>query len=282
MIEFTILGSGSGGNAALVRCAGGLLLVDAGLSASQLTSRLQLAGVDPADLHGIILTHEHGDHTRGLGVFTRKHRIPILANAQTREVLRETIPATGLWKTIPCGGSFDFAGFGIETFRVPHDAVDPMGFVLRAGGVSLGLLSDLGHATTLVHSKMQALDALFIEANYDAVMLANDTKRPWSTRQRIASRHGHLSNDQAAEIVQQAASRVLQRIVLGHLSRDCNSPDAARARVRAALTAAGCPHTSVDCACQDSPTAWFSIGRAGPPPLAAPAAGFLWEQAELF
>jgi phosphoribosyl 1,2-cyclic phosphodiesterase len=284
MIEFTILGSGSGGNATLIRSAGGLLLVDAGLSASQLVARLQVAGVNPADLHGIILTHEHGDHTGGLAVFTRKYRIPVLANAQTREVLRENVPIPGLWKTIPCGGQFQFAGFEIETFRVPHDAVDPMGFILRAGGVSLGLLSDLGHATTLVLSKMQALDALFVEANYDAVMLANDTKRPWSTRQRIASRHGHLSNDQAAEIVQRAASRSLQRIVLGHLSRDCNSPDAARARVQAALAAAGCAGTPVDCACQNTPTAWYSVLCSTPvlTPAQSPAKSFRWEQTELF
>jgi phosphoribosyl 1,2-cyclic phosphodiesterase len=280
MIEFTILGSGSSGNAALVRSAAGLLLVDAGLSASQLVSRLQSAGVDPAELQGILITHEHGDHTRGLGVFTRRYGIPVLANAQTREVLRDALPSSSLWKIIPCGGTFTFAGFDIETFRVPHDAVDPMGFVFRAGGTALGMLSDLGHATTLVLSKMQALDALFIEANYDSTMLANDTKRPWSTRQRIASRHGHLSNDQAAGIVQQAASLALQRIVLGHLSRDCNSPEAARARVCAALAAAGFAQTAVECASQDVPTPWFSIRTAQPAPVAT--AAFLWEQTELF
>jgi phosphoribosyl 1,2-cyclic phosphodiesterase len=281
MIEFTVLGSGSSGNAALVRCAGGLLLVDAGLSASQLTARLQAAGVDPADLRGILLTHEHGDHTRGLRVFTQRYKVPVLANLQTREVLRDNLPGSGHWKIIPCGGSFDFAGFQIETFRVPHDAVDPMGFVLRAGGTSLGILSDLGHATTLVRSRMQALDALFIEANYDATMLANDTKRPWSTRQRIASRHGHLSNDQTAEIVQLAASRALQRIVLGHLSRDCNSPAAALSRVHAALAAAHCAHTKVDCASQDAPTGWYSVAGSVPPPP-RPESNSLWEQAELF
>jgi len=282
MIEFTILGSGSAGNAALLRSATGLLLVDAGLSAAQLTARLAEAGVAPGDLGGVLLTHEHGDHTRGLAVFTRQHRVPILANAMTREVLRDAVPAPGLWKSIPCGEMFSFAGFEIESFRVPHDAVDPMGFVLRAGGASLGVLSDLGHATSLVRAKVRALDALFIEANYDAEMLANDTKRPWSTRQRIASRHGHLSNDQTAELVREAASGTLQRIVLGHLSRDCNSPDAACARVRAALSVANCPHTLVECASQDRVTAWFSVtGNPPPAPLAPPVAS-VWRQTELF
>lgn len=282
MIEFTILGSGSGGNAALLRSASGVLLLDAGLSAAQLTARLEIAGVSPAGLSGVLLTHEHGDHTRGLGVFTRKYRIPLLANALTREVLQESVPAEGLWKTIPCGGIFSFAGFDIETFRVPHDAVDPMGFILKAGRVSLGVLSDLGHATSLIRAKMQSLDAVFIEANYDEQMLASDTKRPWSTRQRIAGRHGHLSNDQTAELLQETATDLLQRVVLGHLSRDCNSPEAASARVRAALSAANCSHTSVECASQDKPTAWYSVTAKKPPVQAAPAASGVWQQVELF
>src|SRR5688500_4467999 len=105
MIEFTILGSGSSGNASLVRSAGGLLLVAAGLSAVQNCARRQAGGAQPAALQGILLTHEHGDHTRGLEVFTRKFGLPILANAMTREVLRESLPMAS-WKTIPCGGAF--------------------------------------------------------------------------------------------------------------------------------------------------------------------------------
>jgi phosphoribosyl 1,2-cyclic phosphodiesterase len=282
MIEFTILGSGSGGNAALVRAPGGLLLLDAGLSAAQLTGRLAAAGVQPGDLDGVLLTHEHGDHTRGLEVFTRKFRVPVLTNAMTRAVLRDAIPGNVVWKTIPCGEPFAFAGFEIEAFRVPHDAVDPVGFVLRAGGASLGVLSDLGHATSLVRAKVRSLDALFIEANYDVRMLAEDTKRPWSTRQRIASRHGHLSNDQTAEIVMEAASAGLQRIVLGHLSRDCNTPAAARDRVCAALDTVNCLHAAVDCASQDEPTDWFSVVSTVRPPRPPAPSGSVWQQTELF
>jgi phosphoribosyl 1,2-cyclic phosphodiesterase len=149
-----------------------------------------------------------------------------------------------------------------------------MGFLLRAGGASVGVLSDLGHATTLVKAKLQGLDALFVEANYDEQLLAADTKRPWSTKQRISSRHGHLSNKQTAELLQEAAGSALQRVVLGHLSRDCNSPAAAADAVLAALAAAG-RSCCVDCAGQDEPTPWFRI--AGPP--AVPSA---WEQTELF
>ncbi len=281
MISFTILGSGSGGNAALIRSSEGVLMVDAGLSAAQLTARLALCGVDPAELRGILLTHEHGDHTRGLEVFTRKHRLPVLANAMTREVLGDRLKEA-VWKVIPGGGAFSFAGLEIESFRVPHDAVDPMGFIFRRSGTALGVLSDLGHVTTLVRTKVAALDALFVEANYDSEMLSNDTKRPWSTRQRIASRHGHLSNDQCAEVIAAAAGPSLRHLVLGHLSRDCNSPEVACGAARAALQAAGSGHTTVTCACQDEPTPWLEVRReetmtALPSPLAAPA----WEQGML-
>jgi phosphoribosyl 1,2-cyclic phosphodiesterase len=239
-------------------------------------------GVDPAALSGILLTHEHGDHARGLDVFTRKYRVPILANAMTREVLRDSVGAQGLWKTVPGGSVFTFGGFDIETFRVPHDAVDPMGFLLRAGSATVGVLSDLGHATTLVKAKLQGLDALFVEANYDEQLLAADTKRPWSTKQRISSRHGHLSNKQTADLLQETAGEGLKRIVLGHLSRDCNSPAAAADAVMAAIAAAG-RNCCVECAGQDEPTAWFRV--TGPPVqrAASPAPGPLaWEQGELF
>ena len=280
MIEFTILGSGSGGNAAVFRTSAGLLMVDAGLSAAQLTARLHAVGVDPASLAGILLTHEHGDHSRGLDVFTRKYRVPILANAMTREVLRDSVEAPGLWKTVPGGSLFTFCGFEIETFRVPHDAVDPMGFLLRAGGVSVGVLSDLGHATTLVKAKLQGLDGLFVEANYDEQLLAADTKRPWSTKQRISSRHGHLSNKQTADLLQETAGDGLKQIVLGHLSRDCNSPAAAADAVMAAISATG-RSCGVDCAGQDEPTRWFKVAGP-PPPLESPSKPTAWEQAELF
>jgi phosphoribosyl 1,2-cyclic phosphodiesterase len=282
MISFTILGSGSGGNAALLRSGEGVLMVDAGLSAAQLTARLARCGVDPSELRGILLTHEHGDHTRGLEVFTRKHRLPILANAMTREVLHDRLPEAA-WKVIPCGGAFPFAGFEIESFRVPHDAVDPMGFIFRHRGAALGLLSDLGHVTALVRSRVAALDALFIEANYDCQMLANDTKRTWSTRQRIGSRHGHLSNDQCAEVIAAAAGPALRHLVLGHLSRDCNSREVALGAARAALLAAGCSHTCVTCASQDEPTEWLEVWKEeAAATQTAPATAPGWEQGLLF
>ena len=254
MIEFCVLGSGSAGNAALVRCGGAVLLIDAGLSARELRVRMEMVGVEPGGLSGILLTHEHGDHVKGLANFTKAHGVPVLATAMTRAVLGELAVDGGKWRTIPCGGKFEFAGMGVETFAVPHDAVEPVGYVFSAGGVRVGVVSDLGHATRLVETRLAGVDALFLEANYDPDLLAKDTKRPWSTRQRIAGRHGHLSNQQAAELVVAAGVGRLQRVVLGHLSRDCNHPELAAAAVAGVVGA-----VPVSCASQGEPTPWYEV-----------------------
>ncbi len=256
MIEFCVLGSGSAGNAALVRCGGEVLLIDAGLSARELRVRMEAVGVEPGGLSGILLTHEHGDHVKGLANFTKAHGVPVLATAMTRAVLGELVDG-GKWRTIPCGGKFEFAGMGVETFAVPHDAVEPVGYVFSAGGVRLGVVSDLGHATRLVETRLAGVDALFLEANYDPDLLAKDTKRPWSTRQRIAGRHGHLSNQQAAELVVAAGVGRLQRVVLGHLSRDCNHPELAAAAVAGVVGGEG--GVPVSCASQGEPTPWYVV-----------------------
>jgi phosphoribosyl 1,2-cyclic phosphodiesterase len=160
----------------------------------------------------------------------------------------------------------------VETFPVPHDAVEPVGYVVGCGGVRLGVASDLGHATPQVVAGLRGVDGLFVEANYDMGMLERDTKRPWSTRQRIAGRHGHLSNEQTAGLLRESAGAGLQRVVLGHLSRDCNHPDLALAAVQGALAGRG--EIPVSCAGQHEPTPWYAVGSAAAPPA--------WERGELF
>ena len=279
MIEFCILGSGSGGNSAVVRTPGGCLLVDAGLSASRIRERLQSVGVEPESLGGILVTHEHGDHVSGLSVFTRRHGVPVLTSALTRAALGDKLEKQAC-RIIPPAGLFSFGGFNIESFAVPHDATCPVGFVLRAGGISLGILSDLGHVTAHARSRVASMDALFVEANYDADLIAADTKRPWSTKQRIMGRHGHLSNEQTATLVREVWHPQLQQVVLGHLSKDCNHPD----RVMTAMSSAIQGSTSLCCATQDTPTQWFRIAPApAPTPPAAPEnAASRYEQGLLF
>jgi phosphoribosyl 1,2-cyclic phosphodiesterase len=272
MLQVIILGSGSSGNCALVCTGKTRLLIDAGLSAGQITARLASVGVTMDTVSGVLITHEHGDHCRGLPVLTKKYALPILCNALTRAVLKDSVPDAKHWNVIPNGGSFEFAGLGIDTFSVPHDAADPMGFVLRHGDSALGILTDAGHSTPIIRQRLRDLDTLFIEANYDTHLLSVDTKRPWSTKQRISGRHGHLSNEQTAALVAELATERLERVILGHLSRDCNTPDLAAAAVRAELVKLSRHDIEISCACPSTPSPWHPVRTRIPAPAPLPAA----------
>ncbi len=253
MLNLAVLGSGSSGNSALVCLGDTRILIDAGLSARQLCSRLEVVGVDPDSISAVVLTHEHGDHTRGLEVFCRKRRISVYATTHTCAVVREGITAPVLWKQFEAGAGFKINGVEVESFSVPHDAVDPVGFLFRCGKSSLGVLSDVGHVTRMIVDRLKGVDTLFTEANYDDVLLQNDTKRPWATKQRISNRHGHLSNEQTAELVTEIAGPNLTRVVLGHLSSDCNTPELAASVISKRLREQGLTDVSVECAGRDAP-----------------------------
>lgn len=275
MFGVTVLGSGSAGNAVVITTPDTRVLVDAGLSARQLESRLTTLGLEPDSFDAIVLTHEHGDHIRGLGVFCRRRPIPIYCNRHTQRVVAESLREPPPWKLIESGQRFRIRSLEVDAFSVPHDAVDPMGYTFAWQGGKLAVLTDLGHASTLVLEKARGAHTIVLEANYDDDLLALDTKRPWATKQRISSRHGHLSNAQAAELAARLVPDGLRRVVLAHLSRDCNSPDAAR-RAFAHL-----PDLEIHCAAQDSPTAVCTIPPAAPPPVATSSGGPL-VQGQLF
>jgi phosphoribosyl 1,2-cyclic phosphodiesterase len=133
----------------------------------------------------------------------------------------------------------------VESFSIPHDAYDPVGFVAHKLGHSVGFLTDLGYATRLVIDRIKGVDALLLEANYDLDMLRNDTKRPWPTKQRIMARHGHLSNDAAGEVAAQIMHDQLKHIFLGHKSSDCNTHELAETAVSAKLTELGATHVQL-------------------------------------
>jgi len=247
MLEVNVLASGSSGNALLLRNGDCSVLVDAGLSARKLVSRLDACGVAPESLSGILLTHEHGDHTRGLKVLLAKHRIPVFANPLTAGHLKRSGIAAE-WNLFSSGATFRLGSFEILAFSVPHDAADPVGFVLRSNGTGFALLTDLGYATRHVVDSVRGVKALLIETNHDEALLQNDTKRPWAVKQRILSRHGHLSNAAAAALVADVATEALTHVLLGHLSRDCNSPDLAIAAVDACLQKKGRANVNVQCA----------------------------------
>ncbi len=254
-----VLGSGSRGNAAVVECGGTRLLVDAGLSAKQLGLRLAALGVDPSSLDGILLSHEHGDHVGGLRVFLKKWRVPVFCTAMTGKVLQQS-GIVGAWKHFEAGQSFAVGGASIRSFATQHDAVDPVGFVIGGpDGRRVGVVTDVGHVTQNVTAALRGIDGLFIEANYDEGLLEADMKRPWSIKQRISSRHGHLSNRQCAELLCEIAHPGMKRVVAGHLSSDCNTPELVLGELRGRLESAGHEGVVVCCAGQDEPTGWLAL-----------------------
>ena len=238
MFQLTVMGSGSAGNCALLTTEGCRLLVDAGLSARQIVLRLAQVGLTPEELDGVLLTHEHCDHASGLEVLCRKYQgLPIYCNKLTAEVLRHDGGSLAMhrnWQLFQTGADFEINDVGVQTFSVPHDAVDPVGYMFHHGAAALGYLTDLGFATKLGHERVRQATTLLMETNHDSALLHADTKRPWSVKQRIMSRHGHLSNEAAAAVIEKllAGGAKLKRTVLGHLSRDCNRPDLAISTVR--------------------------------------------------
>jgi phosphoribosyl 1,2-cyclic phosphodiesterase len=266
MLNLRILGSGSAGNAALLTTDRCRVLIDAGFSARQLVTRLALCGCAPEELDAIIITHEHGDHTRGLEVLTRKlialgREIPVFTNAFTAADLKASMNLAHVpFKLFETGRSFDFKDLHINTFAIPHDAVDPVGLVFEHADGSLGYLTDLGHATKSVIERVRGVHTLVLETNYDRELLINDTKRPWPVMQRIRNRHGHLSNDAACEVLAQLHPfQALQRVITGHLSGDCNTPERVLVALRKQLTKLGCGHIEVFCALQEEVSPHFEI-----------------------
>ncbi len=259
-MDLLVLGSGSGGNAAIVRSEGTTVLVDAGLSARKLLTRLAALGVDAGEIDAVLLTHEHGDHAGGLPVLMRSLRCPIYATRLTADEVRgqDLRNAAATWRTFSTGASFAIGSLQINAFSVPHDAADPVGFTIRCEGVVLGLLTDLGHVNRSVIHHVTGAHCLFVEANHDEELLQADTKRPFAIKQRIMSSHGHLSNRAAADLAMQILDAGLRHVVLGHLSRDCNAPDIAIATVRGALRHS--PSVNVAAATQDEPFALAGIG----------------------
>lgn len=253
-MKFAVLGSGSAGNAVVIETAGQRLLIDIGLSAKQITLRLNALGIDPASLTAVLLTHEHGDHIRGLDVFLRQYNLPVYASTQTAHVVQEKLKIKARWQVFESGQNFTLADIQIQTFRLPHDAVEPVGYVFRCGKRSFAVATDLGHADLQVKAALKGIEGLVLEANYECRLLDNDQRRPFSLKQRISSQHGHLSNDQAAELIAELLPTGLRRVVLGHLSSDCNTPEHAIRVVRAKNP---CQKTlALTCAAQHEPTPW--------------------------
>ena len=261
-VHLTILGSGSSGNCAYLETDETRLLIDAGLSGRQIRQRLLTIGRAPENLDGILITHEHSDHTQGLTGLAAKLQIPIYCNRLTKDAIEHQLGLKLDYRLFSTGASFDLGDVLIDTFSVPHEAYDPAGFLLHTAAGNIGFLTDLGHATRLVIERVRPANVLLLEANHDLKLLQDDTRRPWSIKQRILSRHGHLSNDAAAEVAQQIVSADLRHLYLGHLSSDCNRPELAHRVVSEALRSLGATHVRVESTSQLAPGPTLALTSA--------------------
>lgn len=245
-IKLCILASGSSGNCTYIASGTTAVLIDAGLSAKEIGARLQKIGTELGMVRAVCVSHEHSDHIAGLKTLHERHSIPIFANDGTIQGLRSNKELAGLsWTKFHTGSSFMVGDLEISPFAVPHDAMEPVGFTVTTGGHSVGVVTDIGTATTLVRDRLRGCSAVVIEANHDEEMLLA-SQRPWHLKQRILGRQGHLSNNRAAQLAVDIASPRLQRIFLAHLSNECNRQDVAWRTVRDALGQAGHGHVRID------------------------------------
>ncbi len=223
-IGVTVLGSGSRGNATVIHTHSEAILIDAGFSAREIRRRMSEAGIDESLLKAIVVSHEHGDHVRGLRVCAKQLDIPVYSNRGTADVLRDRNHAAEQLHIFASGSPFDVGTFSIEPFSIPHDANDPVGFVVRCDNRKIGIATDLGHASQLVRYQLQKCDLLMVESNHDIPMLQRSA-RPWRLKQRILSRHGHLSNEASMDLLKGVVDARTKHVVLAHASSECNSYD---------------------------------------------------------
>ena len=244
-LKVCILASGSRGNCAYIASETTAILVDAGISRKKILQRMEDIGESVDALQGICVSHEHSDHIGGLSVLTRHHDIPLYANRGTVEAtLRDKKMADTKWNIFTNGCEFEIGDLTIEAFSVPHDAFDPVGYNITCGDVRIGVVTDIGVPTTLTRERLKNCNAVIIESNHDENLL-KDSSRPWSLKQRILGRQGHLSNEQTADVLRDIAHPGLEHVFLAHLSEDCNSEELAVKTTKAALAEKGGEHVEV-------------------------------------
>ena len=223
MIRFASLGSGSAGNALLVESGVTCLMLDCGFGLRETASRLQRLGRQPADLAGIVVTHEHGDHVGGVFRLARKYELPVWITHGTWAACRQEDAGLDL-RIIDSHRSFVVGDLEVAPFPVPHDAREPVQYVFAAAGKRLGVLTDVGQTTPHVCDMLSGCDGLVLEFNHDAVMLERSAY-PASLKRRIAGRFGHLENGAAAALLREIDCSGLQHLVAAHLSERNNLPE---------------------------------------------------------
>jgi len=241
------LQSGSNGNCTYVETPDVRLLFDAGISARQARQRLARHGRDIRDADALIISHNHGDHVRGAGVFHRQFEVPLYITAGSWRASRGELGVVRDVRHFEQGETLYFGDTNVQAVATAHDAAEPVAFVVSRAGKKLGIFTDLGHRFAGIEQWIASLDGLYIESNYDPEMLRRGPYPRW-LKQRITGNNGHLSNYEAAELVNDCGDR-LKLVVLSHLSEQNNHPDIAMATAEETIsrqvTLALAPRTSV-------------------------------------
>jgi len=240
-VSLTVLSSGSRGNGSVMVSSRTRLLVDCGLSCRELCRRMMLAGMAPESIDAILITHEHSDHVGGLYVMAKKFHLPVYISAPTHAAWRRYYKDSAGNKVnaervefFEPGRGFHVGDIEVMPFTIPHDATDPVGFTFKTEGIKVGVATDLGYMPMSVKDHLKGCDALMIESNHDLEMLRQGPY-PWSVKQRVMSRVGHLSNDALADFFASDYDGGAAFLILAHLSEQNNHPEIARSVAEKAL-----------------------------------------------
>lgn len=257
-MRFSVLASGSGGNACYVETDHCRILIDAGLSCRELIRRLEGLEVKPVLIDALVITHEHQDHIKSAGPISRRFNIPVYVNDLTMQKVKNGMGRIAGHVPFDTGRSIKINDMMIETFTKCHDATDPVGLVISSNGSRLGIITDVGRRTGLLEDRLKGCRALIIEFNHDEVML-EEGPYPLNLKSRIKGPEGHLSNSEAGELLRIISHKGLRHVVLAHISEKNNLPEKAFCKAREILMKSGLNNIEISISSQDRPVPMLEI-----------------------
>lgn len=228
MFDFCNLYSGSSGNSSLIKTENTKILIDAGVSSKKIETALSNLNIDPSSLDGILITHEHTDHVQGLGTFVKKFNVPVYVNSKTLDAMpkqKDKMPTDNI-KNFNINEKFEIGDLKIDSFSIPHDAVNPCGFNIYKGNQKISIATDIGHMTKDVIKHLEDSIFILLESNYDPEVLRY-SRYPYLLKTRIAGPDGHLPNEVAGQTIAHLLQSGLKQATLGHLSKESNFPELA-------------------------------------------------------
>jgi phosphoribosyl 1,2-cyclic phosphodiesterase len=249
-LRLCVLASGSKGNSIYLEGGGARVLIDAGLTGKELTSRLLSVGVEPETLDAVIVTHDHRDHACAAGVMARRYGLPVYTGYGTVKASEAVWGRIEELREVEAGTVFSINGLEFYPFPIPHDAAEPMGLIFRAGDKKGGIATDLGFVTRLVRESLKRCNLLVVESNHEERMLM-EGPYPWHLKQRVRGRMGHLSNLECAELLDDICHDGMEAVVLAHLSEVNNAPQVAYESVTGGMKSSFQPDINFSLACQN-------------------------------